>query len=300
MILVTGATGFIGKPLVKLLINNGLATRTLLRPSNKTPDLPKGVSIDVAVASLTDEAGLRAAMRGVDTIIHLASAERQHRAASVLESDAQGTRLLADIASELKVKKFIYISHIGADRASYYPILKIKGLAEDAIRKSGVPYTILRSAVLYGPEDRFTTSIAKLLAFLPVTILPKNGENLLQPLFIDDLLTSILWSMNSADMENKTIEIAGAEFFTYKQVIELVSETIGIRRPMVSLSLSLFRFVYVFLDSLFPNLFLSSYWVDILSYNRTCPVDAVTRNFGFLPARFAYNLEYLSNKTWRK
>ena len=300
MILITGATGFVGKPLVRKLVQSGYDSRILLRPSTKTPDLPRGVAIDIAVSSLTDVAGLRAALRGVDIIIHLASAERQHASSNVLETDAQGTRMLAEIAAELKVKKFIYLSHLGADRASYFPILKLKGLAEDAIHKSGVPYTILRSAVLYGPNDRFTTSIAKLLALFPLYFLPKDGENLLQPLHIDDLLMAMMWSMQGDEFLNTTIEIGGAEYFSYRQIVELISESIGIRRNLLPLPLSFFRPWYVFLDSLLPNLFLSSYWVDILSYNRTCPVDSVPRNFGFLPARFTYNLEHLSNTNWRR
>lgn len=300
MILITGGTGFIGKPLVKQLIANGYPVRTLLKPSNKTPDLPRGVPIDVAVANLTDERSVRAALKGVDMVIHLASAERFGPRGNVLETDSLGTRNLANLSAELKVKKFIYLSHLGADRASYYPILKLKGIAEDHIRKSGVPHTILRSAVVYGPGDSFTTSIAKLLALSPIFFLPKNGENLIQPLHLDDLLMTILWSLQTADQDRKTVEIGGAEFFPYRRIVETIEESIGIERQKVPLSLSVFRSLYVFLDSIMPTLFLSSYWVDYLAYNRTCPVDSISRNFGFLPARFSYNLDHLKNIDWRK
>jgi len=144
------------------------------------------------VASLTDERSVRAALKGVDTVIHLASAERQGARGDIVQTDSLGTKNLASLSAEMKVKKFIYISHLGADRASYYPILKMKGIAEDHIRKSGVPFTIIRSAILYGPGDHFTTSIAKLLAIFPLFFLPKNGENLLQPLHIDDLIMAMM------------------------------------------------------------------------------------------------------------
>ncbi len=300
MILVTGATGFIGKPLVRQLIANGYPVRTLLKPSSQTPQLPMGIPIDVAVSGLTDERGLRAALRDVDAVIHLASAERHHGATNVLETDSQGTKMLATIAAELKVRKFIYLSHLGADRASYFPVLKLKGLAEDAIRKSDVPYTILRSSIVYGPEDRFTTSIAKLLAFFPFFFLPKNGEVLLQPLHIDDLIMSLMWTLQSEHFSRQVIEIGGAEFFSYKQICETIELEIGIDRRMMPMSLSVFRSWYLFLDSFFPDLFLSSYWVDMLSYNRTCSVDSISRNFGFLPARFNYSLQHLNNIDWRK
>lgn len=300
MILITGSTGFIGKALLSQLTANGYSIRALLKPSHKTPDLPKGVPIDAAVASLTDERSVKAALRGVDTIIHLASAERKGPRGDIIATDSFGTRNFANLAAEMKVKKFLYISHLGADRASYYPILKMKGIAEDHIRKSGVPFTILRSSVVYGPNDRFTTTIAKLLALSPLFFLPKNGENLLQPLHIDDLTMAILWTLQTDAHLNKTIDIGGAEYFPYKQIVETIEETIGIDRSFVPLSLAYFRSLYIFLDSLFPTLFLSSYWVDYLSYNRTCPVDSISRNFGFLPARFSYNLDHLSNHDWKR
>lgn len=300
MILITGGTGFIGQSLLRQLTANGYAIRTLLKPSPKSPTLPKGIPIEVAVASLTDERSVRAALKGVDTVIHLASAERQGARGDIVQTDSLGTKNLASLSAEMKVKKFIYISHLGADRASYYPILKMKGIAEDHIRKSGVPFTIIRSAILYGPGDHFTTSIAKLLAIFPLFFLPKNGENLLQPLHIDDLIMAMMWTIQSDDLIDKTIDIGGAEFFPYKQIAETIEEAIGIERRMIPLSLSVFRTLYVFLDSIFPTLFLSSYWVDYLSYNRTCPVDSIPRNFGFLPARFSYNLDHLRNINWKK
>ena len=74
MILVTGGTGFVGRALVRQLVANGLNVRTLIRPSARTPNLPRGVPVEVAVVGLNDERGLRAALRGVDVVYHLAGA----------------------------------------------------------------------------------------------------------------------------------------------------------------------------------------------------------------------------------
>ena len=118
MILVTGATGFIGRALIRHLSTTGQQVRVLLRPSPQSPRIPKGVPVEVAVVSLNDERGVRAALRGVDHIYHLASASTLGRRGNLLTTDIEGTRTLAQAARDAGIQRFIYLSHIGADRAS--------------------------------------------------------------------------------------------------------------------------------------------------------------------------------------
>ena len=159
MILITGSTGFIGRALIRQFSSIGYPVRALIRPSPRTPRLPKGVSVEVAVVSLADKRGLRAALRDVDTIIHLASAENQGSRGSLLATDIQGTENLVEAASDAGVDRLVYLSHIGAGPSSAYPAFKAKGIAEEHIRNGKTPYTILRSSLVYGPEDHFTNNL---------------------------------------------------------------------------------------------------------------------------------------------
>src|SRR5262245_52824866 len=124
MILITGATGFIGRTLIRHLSGLDKPLRALIRPSPRTPRLPKGVPIEVAVVSLADVRGLRAALRDVDIVFHLASAEGQGSRGNLLTADIQGTANLVEAAADAGVERMIYISHIGAARASGYPAFK--------------------------------------------------------------------------------------------------------------------------------------------------------------------------------
>lgn len=108
MILLTGGTGFVGRALARQLFNAGHPVRILLRPSQRTPDLPRGVPVEVAVSSLTDERGLRGALRGVDTIYHLAGAEQEGVRADLLNADIKGTETLVRAASGAKVKRLFF------------------------------------------------------------------------------------------------------------------------------------------------------------------------------------------------
>lgn len=299
MILVTGGTGFIGRALIRHLVDNGYQVRTLIRPSQQSPKLPKGVPVEVAVASFNDPRGLRAAMVGVDAIYHLAGVERRGAQADLLETDIQGTRALVQTAVEAGVDRFFALSHLGADRASAYPVLKAKAIAEEHIRRSGIDYTILRTAIVFGPSDGFTTGLAQLLHGLPfVFLLPRGGETLIQPLWIEDLVTCLTWALDDEDTRRRVYEIGGPEFLSLQQVVETVMRQIGVRRSLVPAHPVFLRTLTVILESVFPNSPVSVYWLDYLATNRTCSLDTVPRVFNLMPARFNQRLAYLEGVNW--
>ncbi len=299
MILVTGATGFIGRALVRQLSQTGQQVRVLLRPSPESPRIPKGVPVEVAVVSLNDERGVRAALRGVDQVYHLASAGSQGRRGNLLTTDIEGTRNLAQAAKDANIEKLIYLSYIGADRASAFPMQKAKGIAEEHIRRSGVPYTIIRSTVVFGAEDRFTNTLAALLRRVPFFFpIPNDGRTLLQPLWVEDLVTCLTWTLENAETTNQTYEIGGGEYFTLRQILETLMGVTHAPRILVPLPTPYMRALIVTLDSIIPTFNISTYWLDYVAVNRTCPVENLPRTFGLMPARFGYRLDYLARKPW--
>ena len=297
MILVTGATGFIGRVLVRQLTETGQQVRVLLRPSPKSPRLPKGVPVEVAVVALNDERGLRAALRGVDQIYHLASAAAQGRDGNLFTTDIEGTRTLAQVAASSEIDRFFFLSHLGADRASAFPIHKSKGIAEEHIRKSGVRHTIIRTSIVFGPEDGFTTALADILRVAPgILPIPGDGRTLLQPLWVEDLVTCLIWALQNPDTVNQTYEIGGGEYFTLRQIMETIMNVTHTRRLLLPFPPPYMRALFVLLDSFARQLNASTYWIDYVAVNRTCPVDNLPRTFGLMPARFAYRLNYLERK----
>ncbi|MGD0708736.1 MAG: NAD(P)H-binding protein [Anaerolineaceae bacterium] len=294
MILVTGATGFIGSALVRRLAAMGKPVRILLRPSSQSPNIPRGVPVEVAVASLNDERGLRAAMKGVTAVYHLVSTERYGSRADLNGVDINGTQAVTQAASLAGVKRFFFMSYLGADRASAYPVMKTKGIAEGIVQNSGVPYTIFRSAAVFGPGDQFTMQIMRLLKAYPFFfVLPAGGTAVLQPLWIEDLVTCLSWALEDPQTVNKIYQIGGCEYLQYREVIEIILRKTSSKRMLLSISPPFLRMLTLFAEQMLRNFPISIFWLDYLATDRTCALDSLPRLMGLMPARFSQQIDFL-------
>jgi NADH dehydrogenase len=300
-VLVTGATGFVGRAVLPKLTQAGHQVRILLRPSQASPRLPKGVPVEVGLSGLTDARGLRAGLLDVEAIVHLASGEGQGSRADLAESDAEATRTLIEAASDGGVKRILFLSHLGADRASAYPVLQAKALAEEAIRRGAVPYTIVRSAAAYGPEDRFTTSLAMTLALSPVAFfLPGGGATPLQPLWIEDLATALVWALDEDGLLGRTYEVGGPEYLTLREVVELVMRSAHLRRVLVEARPWALRALFRLGEAVLPMPPFTPFWIDYLATGRTGSLDTLPRAFGLQPSRMEDRLGYLRPHRWAR
>jgi len=268
MVLVTGGTGFLGRSVIRKLSQSDYQVRTLMRPSRRSPELPSGIPVEAAISSLVDKRGVRAAMVGVKSVVHLAGAERGGLEAGLRAVDVEGTRVLVEAARQAGVSRIVFVSHLGAEPSSAYPALRAKALAEDAIRKSGLPYTIIRSSLVYGEGDRFTTSLAMLLGISPgIFPIPGDGNTAIQPVWVDDLATCMAWSLEEESMVGKTYDVGGPEFLTLRQVVEMVMQAAGSRRWLLNTSPLYLRGITWALQRILPNPPLTTFWTTFLWRN---------------------------------
>ncbi len=299
MILVTGGTGFIGRVLVRQLVLAKKDVRLLIRPSAQSPVFPRGIPLDVAISSLKDPRGLRAAMKDVETIYHLIGVESRGNRADLMSIDIQGTQAIAQAAADSGVERIFYLSHLGADRASAYPVLKAKAIAEHAVKSSGVNYTIIRSAMAFGPNDQLTMGLSILLHALPgIFFIPGDGSTVLQPIWVEDLATCLVWALDDPGTCNQIYQVGGPEYLRFREIVEMVMAVTNTRRRLVPVNPAYMRYLTIFLEQSFPAFPVSIFWMDYMAANRTCALDTLPRAFGLLPARFSQRLDYLKEQKW--
>jgi len=167
MILITGATSCVGRVVVSQLAAEGRGVRCLLRPSLREQRLSTGIPFSSVSASMSDLPALRTAMQGVTAIVHL-TGEEDLDYGETLRNHVEDTSNLLPAAQEADVRRFIYLSRLGADRVSAYPLFRARGDAEALLRESGLDYTILQVSVTYGPEDVFTNVLVMLAKMMPL------------------------------------------------------------------------------------------------------------------------------------
>ena len=294
MILVTGGTGFIGQILVNHLVTLGYPVRILLNPSRDYPKLPRGVSVEVAISSMNDERNLRASMKDIDTVFHLVGTEWRGIHAEFEEVDIRAARMFSGVAKQMGVQRFIYLSHIGADRASAYNLMRAKAIAESAIRDSGVPYTIVRSGIVYGENDHFTTTLRDFVRKTrgPLFI-PGGDPTLIQPIWVEDLITTLMLCMDDENTLNQTVYAGGIETFTFRECLDLVMDAIHKKKRVVEMQASILRRLYIANEQWFPQSIPMYFWLDYLAEDRISALDILPREFGLMPTRMTQNIDYL-------
>lgn len=301
MILVTGATNFVGRAVVGRLAEARREIRCLLQPSRHEQRLPMGVTFSTASSSLSDLTGLRAAMRDVEAVVHLTREEDPHEVGA-LEDHAQGTANVVQAAREAGVPRFIYLSRLGANQASAYPLFRAKGQAEIAVQESGLDYTILQAAIIYGQEDALTNMLVMLAKMMPLLLpIPGTGMVRFQPLWVEDLATCVAATLDRGDLVGRTIPLGGPEHFTLEQMVAQVMEAAGVRRRLFRLGMPLMRAGIGILDGLVVRDPTPSWWLDLAAVGSATALGVIPRHFAFEPSRFARRLTYLRHKRpWRR
>lgn len=299
MILVTGATGFIGRHLVTRLMSDGRRVRCLLTES-KARKLPWENPPEIIVGNLLEEEVLFRATTGVHTIIHLESAQWWGRLRDLERLELVGTRNLTTAARAARVGRIITVSQLGASVSSAYTLMRIKGGVEELIRASGLAYTIIRSGIVFGEDDAFINHIAMMMRASPlVYLMPGRGEVVLHPLYIDDLIEALVRSLELVDTIDTTMEIGGPEYITLEDLLHTVQRVSGVYRSIIPVPPYVLRWAANIYTRIFPRSLMTPQWLDILATNRTAQLGNSFNYFGIYPRRLEDTLlTYMPTKKY--
>jgi uncharacterized protein YbjT (DUF2867 family) len=193
MLLLTGATGLVGSALLRRLLADPTITgsaagpqqvRCLVRDPRRLG--PLRVRVQIALGDLADPPSFRNAMRGVDTVVHLAASTRDQPRGSIEELAAIATWRMVQAAQRAGVERFVFFSVLGASEHHRCRLFRAKALAEQAVRESDMRTTVLAPSLVYAPGDRWLTLIER-MALLPVVPVSGRGRAVCQPIWAEDV-----------------------------------------------------------------------------------------------------------------
>jgi NADH dehydrogenase len=238
VILLTGATGTVGAALLQRLIADGKQVRCLVRDPRRLGS--ERVRVQIALGDLANPASFRHALRGVDTVVHLAAAIRDQEDASIEELNGVATLRLLRASERAGVKRFLFYSALGASLYSQSRFFRAKALAEDAVRGSPIDSVVFAPSIVYTPGDHWLRLLER-LSWLPAVPVSGNGDALFQPIWADDAAAVTMAVLNGHRDGEEPIELAGPETLSQDQIIKTVLRSLGRRRRLLHVPLPVVR-----------------------------------------------------------
>lgn len=292
MILVTGAEGFVGVQLLKRLSTRGFPVRTLIRSGTNGGRLRRMAGL-LCRSAMTDTASLKSAMRGVEQVIHLAGIFRESWRETFETAHHEGTGRLMQAAREAKVRHVVYVSTLGAAPDRIYPFVRSKWLGEEEVRNSGLSFTILRPSLVFGEGDHFLTPLKRLLESSPYAFIPGYEPLRCQPLWVGDLVSCLVKTVEGGAAKGETIGLAGPEQVTFEGVVDLVQRELRAGRPKVLLPLPLAATATLLLERVMGSPPLTTGMLDLWRLGAVTSLDAVQKAYGFAPMPLSEGVHYL-------
>ncbi len=234
---VAGGSGFVGGAVVRELAARGYRPIVLSRRAAGSSGGPSG-GPETRRADVTRPETLAGALAGVDALViclafRNSPVEAPRRGRTFEKVDADGTEALAAAAVKAGVRRLVYISGAGAapDAARHW--FRAKWRAEEAVRNSGLAYTIFRPTWIYGPGDRSLNRFIGFSRRLPFVPQIGNGRQLVAPVFVDDIGGLVVDALETRAARNATLEVGGPETLTMDQVIRQALHVLRRRRPIL-------------------------------------------------------------------
>jgi uncharacterized protein YbjT (DUF2867 family) len=233
MLLLTGATGQVGSALLRRLVDDGEDVRCLVRDPRRLGAMR--VRVQIALGDLTDPPSFRNALRGVDTVVHLAATIRDQPGGSIEELDGIATWRIVRAAQRAGAQRFVFFSALDASPHHRTRFHRAKALAEQAVRESELDWTVFAPSIVYAPGDAWLTLLER-LALAPVMPLPGMGRARYQPIWAQDAAACVMAALRTPAGERRgRYELAGPDTLTHTEIVRIVLDSIDRPRPLLKI-----------------------------------------------------------------
>jgi len=290
MILITGATGYIGSHLVARLVAQGERPRCLVRSRARAAAILPVDKVDIVEGDTIRPAALAAAVQGVDTIVHTAfiTADRKQSKGNQYEvTNVRGTANLIKAAQTAGVKRVIEVSGLGTKPDKPGSYMQGRYLAEKMLKESGLQWTIIQPSVLFGKDAPFVKGLADLIRTSPVIPLIGGGGIRFQPIYVEDVVTVIVKVLETPEQSaQKTFIIGGPAYYTFTDIINTLLHTMHKTRIKAPAPLPLVGVGAAMMETVFSKPPLTRAAMTLFTFDNTTDLRSVERDFGFTPTSF--------------
>jgi NADH dehydrogenase len=238
VLLLTGATGTIGLPLLRRLTATGTPVRCLVRDPRRLG--AERVRVQIALGDLGDHLSFRHALRDIDTVVHLAATIRDQPGGSIEELNGVATWRLVRAAERAGVRRFIFFSALGASTRSRARLMRAKALAERAVVESSLEHVVFAPSITYSPGDPYLRLLER-MSLLPFVPISGSGKATYQPIWAEDVADCVMAALPHGTDFGTRFELAGPETLTYTDVVETAMRSFGRRRPTVRVPIAVTR-----------------------------------------------------------
>jgi NADH dehydrogenase len=300
-ILVTGAAGYVGNNTVRRLVELGRPVRAMVHNEQKAHKRLGEVAdkIEIVQGDVTRREGLERVMQGVSAVIHLVAIALEKGGATYEAVNDQGTINVVDAAEKAGVGRFINMSQNGADSTLPYRFLKSKGKAQEYVAASKLRWTVMRPSVIFGPQDEFFNSIARLVKLTPIAFpLIGGGKAEFQPISVYDVVEAVVRSLDDDGTIGREFELGGPEVLTMGEIERRILEALGTSRLLVPAPVGLLRVPVFVMEKTLPGSPVSTSLLELLAVPNTVKDNALVSTFKIEPRPFAgENIAYLRNNS---
>jgi NADH dehydrogenase len=228
--IVTGAFGFLGSYIARNLLQAGATVHTLTNSSWQGDELKE---VNAYPLNFNEPDQLKEVLKKGQVLYNTYWVRFNYNGFNH-QMAVKNSKILFEAAQKAGIERIVHISITNPSTNSELSYFRGKAQVEEALKSSGIPYTILRPAILFGEDDILINNIAWLLRTFPVFGLFGRGQYKLQPIYVNDLAQiAVQEGQNSG---NKVIDAIGPETFTYRELAEMIGEKIGYERPFIPLS----------------------------------------------------------------
>jgi uncharacterized protein YbjT (DUF2867 family) len=240
VILLTGATGTIGRAVLRRLSDAGSEpVRCLVRDPRRLG--AERVRVQIALGDLAVPGSFRNALRGVDTVIHLGASIRDQSHASLEELNGLATMRLVRAAQRAGARRFVFFGAMGASPQSAARFMRSKALAEQAVLAADMETTVFSPSIVYTPGDPWLRLLER-LSLLPAVPISGSGRARYQPVWAEDVADAVISALGLPTAhEPRTFQLAGPQALSYDEIVRTVLGPLGRRRPLVHVPLPVVR-----------------------------------------------------------